>query len=94
MQNYTLISSGTLKPVTRESDDEYDYTEPRTDVYMIDLVDADTIDDETSFDIRERYRSRCSCAHDCCGHRNGGVSSIVRMYAGRYLVTVSTALNV
>jgi hypothetical protein len=88
---YNVIASGTLQS-TDESDD-YDMCEPRTTVYMIETEDYAELNEATRELIHDRFRSRCTCAHDCCGHRNGGVSSITRMWEGRYLITVSTLLN-
>lgn len=93
MQKYTIIASGTLTDREAKPDDEFDMTEPKTEVYMIDIERGAAIEHGTCEHIRDRFRSRCSCAHDCCGHRNGGVSAIARMWEGRYLVTVQTALN-
>lgn len=91
MIQYNVIASGTLE--SRDTSDDYDMCEPRTTVYMIETEDWQDLDDETRDQIYENFHLQCHCAHDCCGHRNGGVSAISRVWAGRYLVTVSTLLN-
>jgi hypothetical protein len=91
MIQYNVIASGTLE--SRDPSGDYDMCEPRTTVYMIETEDYADLDDETRENIYDRFRQYCTCAHDCCGHRNGGVSSISRMYEGRYLITVSSLLN-
>jgi hypothetical protein len=88
---YTIIEHGTLN--SHREDEEYDMCEPRTEVYMIETEDQQHLDDETRNGIHDRFRRWCSCAHDCCGHRNGGVTAVATMWPGRYLITVSTSLN-
>jgi hypothetical protein len=88
---YTIIASGTLE--SRDPSDDYDMCEPMTTVYMIETEDHAELDEASRENIYRTFERRCYCAHDCCGHRNGGVSSITRMWEGRYLITVSTLRN-
>lgn len=93
MQNFEIIAHGILHDNRVEADDEFDMTEPKMQVFMIDIEGGEAIDDDTRDDIRDYFRVRCSCQHDCCGHRFGGVSNIATMREGRYLVTVCTQRN-
>lgn len=93
MQTYKIIAHGILDDTRVQFDEEFDMTEPETQVYMIDIEDGEAISDETRDNIRNRFDERCSCQHDCCGHRFGGVSNIATMREGRYLVTVNTQRN-
>lgn len=88
---FTVSLSGVLTDRT-SSDDDYDHTQPKTAVFILD-TEADTLSDKDKEHIYDYFRMRCQCDHDCCGHRNGGVSSINRMYAHSYIVTVQSSLN-
>lgn len=93
MQSYKIIAHGILDDTRVQFDDEFDMTEPEMQVYMIDIENGEAINDETRDSIHSRFHERCSCQHDCCGHRFGGVSNIAMMRKGRYLVTVCTQRN-
>lgn len=93
MQTYKIIAHGILDDTRVEFDEDFDMTEPETQVYMIDIEDGEAIEHGTCEHIRDRFRQRCSCQHDCCGHRFGGVGTIAKMWDGRYLVTVNTQRN-
>ena len=91
--SFRIMESGTLTDATPPKDnDDYDYTEPKTTVYILD-TEEDHISDRTKDDIRGYFEMRCYCQHDCCGHRTGGVTSINRMYGHRYIVTVHSSKN-
>ena len=87
MSNWTVLETGVL---TDRMPDPDNYCDPQTLVLILEVEDGETLDEQ---EVRDEYRRRCHCAHDCCGHRNGGVTSINRMWAGHYIVTVSTSLN-
>lgn len=88
---FIIISFAVLKSHDESSD--YDMCEPRTTVYMIETENYEPLNEEARDKIYEDFRLQCHCAHDCCGHRNGGVSAIATMWPGRYLITVATSLN-
>ena len=88
---YTVIASGRLKP--QDESDDYDVCEPRTTVYMIETDDDEPLNEVARDEIYDLFRLECWCAHDCCGHHNGGVTAISEMWKGRYLVTVNTLRN-
>jgi hypothetical protein len=90
--SFRIMESGTLTDCRAEDGDDYDYTEPKTTVYILD-TEEDRISDRTEKDIRGYFEMRCYCQHDCCGHRTGGVTSINRMYGHRYIITVHSSLN-
>jgi len=89
--SFRIMESGTLTDC-RDGGDDYDMTEPKTTVYILDTED-ETISEHTKEDIQDYFRLRCYCSHDCCGHRNGGVTSINRMYGHRYIIAVHSSLN-
>lgn len=88
---FTVMESGVLTDRTT-NDDDYDHTQPKTAVFILE-TEADTLSEADEDHIRDYFRMRCHCAHDCCGHRNGGVSSINRMWSNRYIVVVHSSLN-
>jgi len=91
--SFRIMESGTLTDCREDSgEDDYDYTEPKTTVYILD-TERETITERDEKDIRGYFEMRCYCQHDCCGHRTGGVTSINRMYGNRYIVTVHSSKN-
>lgn len=90
-QSYKIIAHGILDDTS--VNEELDMTEPEMQVYMIDIEGGEAIKAETRDHLEVRFRQRCYCRHDCCGHRFGGVSNIATMREGRYLVTVCTQRN-
>ena len=88
---FTVMESGVLTDRTT-NDDDYDHTQPKTAVFILE-TEAETLSEDDMDHIRDYFRMRCHCAHDCCGHRNGGVSSINRMWSHRYVVVIHSSLN-
>jgi hypothetical protein len=88
---FQIVGSGLLKD-HRESEDDYDMCQPKTMVYVLE-TEAPTLSDDDMQYVYDYFRLRCFCAHDCCGHRNGGVDTVNKMYDNQYIVTVTSALN-
>lgn len=92
-----IIQSAMLKDTAPPKDDDYDMTEPRDFIHIVETRNpADTQGRPTEDDdreIREYFRLHCHCQHDCCGHRNGGVSFIRPLYDNRFVVLVHTYRN-
>lgn len=88
---FQIIESGLLKD-HRESADDYDMCQPKTMVYVLE-TESPTLSDDDKQHVYSYFRLSCHCAYDCCGHRNGGVSTINKMYDNQYIITVTSALN-
>lgn len=89
---FKVVESGVLKDRTPSNDDDYDMTEPKTACFILE-TEADTLSEQDLDHVRDYFRLRCHCEHDCCGHRNGGVSHISRMWSHRYVVITHTSRN-
>lgn len=88
--NYRIYASGTLQ---KGDDQDWEITDPMIEVYILETGGED-LTEGVEKDIRERFDyGHCGCAHDCCGHRHGGVSSITKVWEGRYVVIVTSARN-
>jgi hypothetical protein len=85
---YTIKESGVLREAVQDS-----ITDPRIDAFIVDSDDAALTDDELDELYAEFNFGQCGCAHDCCGHRHGGVSSITQIFPGHYIMLVRSSLN-
>lgn len=88
---FQITHSGLLKDNTK-SEDDHDMCETKTMAFVINTEAATLSDDDMQY-VYDYFRIRCHCSHDCCGHRNGGVDSVSKMYDNQYIVTVTSMLN-
>ena len=86
---WSIRMRGILKPV---GDDEIDPAAPYTEAAIV-VTDTDDLTDEDETEIFEHFRRGCHCAHDCCGHFNGGVFSITKEWDGQHIVLASYGPN-
>jgi len=88
--SYRIHASG---PLQMQDGRDWDITHPMLEVFILE-TEGEDLTSEDEEDIRDRFNyGHCGCAHDCCGHRHGGVSSITKVWEGRYVVIVSSARN-
>lgn len=88
---YTVTDSGELIP--RDNSESDDMTDPRTYAYLIRTENnADLTADEKG-EIEDNFEKRCDCTRDCCGHYNGGITSITRVWPGKYIAIATFIRN-
>lgn len=87
---YKITDRGRLENVDPNADE---ITCPRTDVLIIATDDGGDLTPEDREQLADNVRMRCHCIHDCCGHRNGGLSFVKKLYDGVYIATITSSLN-
>ena len=86
---YTIKESGVLREAVQN-----DITDPRLDAFIVEADNDAALTGEELAELYDEFNfGQCGCAHDCCGHRHGGVSSITQIYPGYYIMLVRSSLN-
>ena len=87
---YTVILHGELED-KRDGDGLADH---RTVAAVVEIDNGGTLSAKDLASLEDTFERRCYCSHDCCGHQNGGVLSISKIWDGRYIVLASYALDI
>lgn len=86
---YAIKETGTLREAVQDS-----ITDPRLDAFIVQTDDEARLTDDELEELYDEFNfGQCGCAHDCCGHRHGGVSSITQIHPGYYIMLVRSARN-
>jgi hypothetical protein len=89
---FKILQSGVLTDRTTY-DDDYDMTEPKTACFILETEEP-TLSESDQDVVRDYFRlPNCGCPGDCCGHRHGGVSKILKMWDHQYVVITHTSRN-
>jgi len=92
---YEIVEHGKLT-ATNNNDEPYSHTdmcEPYSLALIVETEDGADLSEDEAYELRSDLERRCGCAHDCCGHYNGGVNSITKIWPGRFIVLASYLRN-